>query len=224
MVAKIKKTNFSNNRYLKGLLCKLYWRTIHGSWWKPIERSSWTKNCQRTWAINEEDCFDLLLVKMEVWDQGEKSHTALWTINLKNQNQICCSFNLSTPPRCPPSRPRGRAGEGRRTRRAPPSRGRGRCLRSSTFADRTPGRRACSILSGAKNVSSFSLDPPLSGNLCEQPLFATFRARWVQSGLDWSLKQSSTSRARPGQDSSEKKRGILVQFCQRPNGPKVLSL
>ena len=43
MVAKIKKTNFSYNRYLKGLLCKLYWRTIHGSWWKPIERSSWTK-------------------------------------------------------------------------------------------------------------------------------------------------------------------------------------
>ena len=96
---------------------------------------------------------------MEVRDQGEKSHTALWTINLKNRNQICCSFNLPTPPRCPPSRPRGRAREGGRTRRAPPSRGRGRCLRSSTFADHTPGRRACLILSGANNRSSFSLDP-----------------------------------------------------------------
>ena len=43
MVAKITETNFSYNRYLQGLLCKLYWRTIHGSWWKPIKRSSWTK-------------------------------------------------------------------------------------------------------------------------------------------------------------------------------------
>ena len=43
MVAKIAETNFSYNRYLQGLLCKLYWRTIHGSWWKPIEGSNWTK-------------------------------------------------------------------------------------------------------------------------------------------------------------------------------------
>ena len=153
---------------------------------------------------------------MEVWDQGEKSHTALWTINLKNRNQICSSFNLSTPPRCPPSRPRGRAREVQRTRRAPPSRGRGRCLRSSTFADHTPGRRACFILSGARNMSSFSLDPSASGNLCERPLFATFRARRVpQSGLDWSLKQSSTSKAPPGQDSSERKKNYSPVFRTR---------
>ena len=43
MAAKITETNLSHNWYLQGLLCKLYWRTIHGSWWKPIERYSWTK-------------------------------------------------------------------------------------------------------------------------------------------------------------------------------------
>ena len=154
---------------------------------------------QRTWAVNKEDCLDLLLVKMEVRDQGEKSHTALWTINLKNRNQICCSFNLSTPPRCPPSRPRGRAGEGRRTRRAPPSRGRGRCLRSSTFADHTPGIELVWFSQEQKICQIFLSTPRI-----RQPVWTTFirdfpskvSAEWVGLVTEAILDFKSTSRSR----------------------------
>ena len=214
MVAKIAETNFSHNWYLQGLLCKLYWWTIHWSWWKPIERSSWTKNCQRTWAVNKEDCFDLLLVKMEVWDQGEKSHTALWTMNLKTKIKSAAfqSSNLTSLSSISTTREGSWGSEDSTSTTKSRSRA---LLEIFNFCRSYSWQIACLILSGAKNMSNFSLDPPTSGNLCEQPLFATFRARWVQSGLDWSLKQSSTSKAPPGQDSSEREKNSSPMFRTR---------
>ena len=136
---RLQKTKFSYNRYLQGLLCKLYWRTIHGSWWKPIERYSWTKTVkepeQSTRKIASIFC-------SWRWKSGtrERRATLLFGPSTLKRKSNLLLFNLPTSPRCPPSRPRGRAREGRRTRQAPPSRGRGRCLRSSTFADHTPGK------------------------------------------------------------------------------------
>ena len=170
MVAKIAETNFSHNWYLQGLLCKLYWRTIHGSWWKPIERYSWTKTVkepeQSTRKIASIFC-------SWRWKSGtrERRATLLFgpsTLKTEIKSAVLSIFQ----PRCPPSRPRGRAREGRRTRRAPPSRGRGRCLRSSTFADHTPERRACSILSRAKKYVMFFFWPPLHQATCGNNLYS----------------------------------------------------
>ena len=114
---------------------------------------------QRTWAVNKEDCFDLLLVKMEVWDQGEKSHTALWTMNLKTKIKSA-AFQSSNPTSLS-SISTTREGWWGSEDSTSTTKSRSRALLEIfNFCRSYSWHRASLILSGAKNMSSFSLDPP----------------------------------------------------------------
>ena len=201
MVAKIAETNFSYNRYLQGLLCKLYWRTIHGSWWKPIKRSSWTKTvkepeqstrkiasifCSWRWKSGTRERRATLLFGPSTLKSKIKSAVLsifqphLAVLHLDHEGGLVRVGGLDEHHQVAVE---GAAWDLQLLQII--------LLANSLFDS----------LRSKKYVKFFSR-PPASGNLCEQPLFATFRARWVQSGLDWSLKQSSTSKAPPGQDSS----------------------